>query len=293
MVNPAAGGGRAIRAWRAAARGLAAQDYAVTVYTTTARGEGADFARQAVDRGYTTVVAVGGDGTIHEVVNGLSADGALRDDVRLAVVPAGTGMDFRRNLGLRRGVQAAVARLLRGEERRVDVGLITAGEPRLFVNFAEVGMGASVVARETRFSTLWPGRASFFLAGIAAAARERPMYGVLQVDGRTVYAGRLVSLVIANGSYFAGGIKIAPPARVDDGELDIVLLGDLTRIELVSQFWKVYPGTHLRNPQVHWMRGREVSFESTASAYIDLDGELYAGEPGRIIILREALRVVV
>jgi diacylglycerol kinase (ATP) len=263
------------------------------VFSTREPGDGTVQARVAMDAGHTTLLAVGGDGTLHEVVNALQLDGSVRDDVRVGVVPAGTGMDFARNANIRRGVGAAVHRIVRGEERRFDVGILTEPISRLFVNFAESGLGASVVAREATFSSRWPGRASFFVAGIAAAARDHPMAGKVTVDGATVYDGRLVSLVVANGPYFGGGMKIAPPARTDDGELDVVLLGDLSRVDLVSQIWKLYPGTHLRNPHVHWMRGTNVTFQPESEGHIDLDGELYPGGPCRISVSRQALRMLV
>jgi diacylglycerol kinase family enzyme len=202
-------------------------------------------------------------------------------------------MDFARNANIRRGVGAAVGRIVRSEERLIDLGALSEPFSRLFVNFAESGLGSSVVAREAAFSSRWPGRASFFLAGIAAAARDHPISGRVTVDGAIVYDGRLVSLVVANGRYFGGGMKIAPPARIDDGALDIVLLGDLSRVDLVSQIWKLYPGTHLRNPQVHWMRGTEVTFEPVSAGQIDLDGELYQGGRSRISVRQQALRVLV
>ena len=216
----------------------------------------------------------------------------MRDDVRVGVIPAGTGMDFFRNTGLPRGLEAAVDRIALGTEHRIDVGMLTAPVLKAFVNFAEIGLGASVVARQSAFSSRWPGRASFFLAGIAAAAREDPIAGRVIVDGTTVYDGRLVSLVVANGAYFGGGMKIAPPAHVDDGALDVVLLGDLSKVDLVSQMWKVYPGIHLRNPQVHWMRGSRIQFEPTVPGRLDLDGELYPGGASQIVVLPKALRAL-
>lgn len=249
-------------------------------------------ASDALDAGHTTLLAVGGDGTLHEVVNALWHQGGVRSDVLLGIVPAGTGMDFARNARIRRGVRAAVSRVIHGEEQRFDVGALTEPFPRLFVNFAETGLGASVVAREAAYSSRWPGRASFFLAGIAAAARDHPVSGRVVVDGATVYDGRLVSLVIANGACFGGGMKIAPPARMDDGKLDVVLLGDLPRVERVSQIWKLYPGIHLRNPHVHWMRGTEVTFAPESPGHIDLDGELYDGGRSRITVHHAALRVL-
>jgi diacylglycerol kinase (ATP) len=293
IVNPKAAGGHSVRIWRAVEKRLRPHGFSIEVFLTRGPGDGTAQAQHALCSGHSTLLTVGGDGTLHEVLNALSRNGSVRDDVRVGVVPAGTGMDFTRNAGMQRGVVAAVNRIVRGKERRFDVGILMAPSHRLFINFAECGLGASVVAREATFSARWPGRASYFLAGIAAAARDHPIAGRVWVDGVTVYDGRLVSLVVANGPYFGGGMKIAPPAQTDDGRLDVVLLGNLSRIDLVSQIWKLYPGTHLRNPHVHWMRGTEVAFEPAAAGRLDLDGELYAGGPTRISVQRRALRVLV
>ena len=292
IVNPAAAGGRSARIWRRAERLLHARGIEADAFVSRLAGDGEEQARRALAAGYSTLIAVGGDGTLHEVLNALRHDMAVRDDVRIGVIPAGTGMDFIRNTEAQRGLEAAVDRIARGRERRIDVGVLTTPILKLFVNFAEIGLGASVVARQAAFSSRWPGRASFFLAGIAAAARDDPIAGRVSVDGVTVYDGRLVSLVVANGAYFGGGMKIAPPAHMDDGTFDVVLLGDLSKVDLVSQIWKVYPGIHLKNPQVHWMRGSQIQFEPTVPGHLDLDGELYPGGICHVSVLRAALRIL-
>ena len=189
-----------MRTWQAVQSRLRSLRIDVDVFFTRGPGDGTEQAREALRADHTTILAVGGDGTLHEVINALLDHGSVRSDVRIGVVPAGTGMDFARNARLRRGVRAAVDRIVRGEERLFDLGALSEPFPRLFINFAEAGLGSSVVAREAAFSSRWPGRASFFLAGIAAAARDHPIAGALTVDGETVYDGRLVSLVVANGT---------------------------------------------------------------------------------------------
>src|SRR5579859_4029533 len=174
IVNPAAAGGRSLRIWQAVESCLRSAGITVDVWFTREPGDGTAQAADALDSGHTTLLAVGGDGTLHEVVNALWHQGRVRSDVRVGVVPAGTGMDFARNAHMRRGARAAVNRIVRGEEQRFDLGALTEPFPRLFVNFAEMGLGAAVVAREAAYSSRWPGRASFFLAGIAAAARDHP-----------------------------------------------------------------------------------------------------------------------
>jgi diacylglycerol kinase (ATP) len=258
---------------------------------TSAPWDGERLARAAIGDGVDTIVAVGGDGTVHEIVNGFFEDRRLTPQVKLAILPSGTGMDFARNLRIRRGVRAAVDRILSGEERRVDVGLVP-DRGRVFVNFAETGLGAAVVAREREYSSAWPGRASFFMAAVAAALDEDNVVVRISIDGSSVYEGPVVSVVVANGRYFGGGMKIAPRASMDDGLLDVFVLGDFTRLERVSQIWKIYPGVHVGLSKVLWKRAQTVEIEPVGPSRLDLDGELLGGGAVRLALLPASLRVV-
>lgn len=239
--------------------------------------------------GFTTLLAVGGDGTVHEVVNGIGTGNLPK--ISLAVVAAGTGMDFARNLNLPRSAEAISKLIVESTERLIDVG-VAGGNGRLFVNFGEVGLGASVVAREARFNDAWPGRTSFFLAALGASFAESKASASVTVDGKEIYRGPLVSAVVANGSYFGGGMKIAPGASPSDGELNVLVLGDFSRAELVANIWKIYPGLHVKHPKVLTVKGRRASIEADTPALLDLDGELYRDCPFDFSVLPSALRVV-
>lgn len=277
--------------WRRVERELRAAGIGTRTAVTRRPGDAALLSRKALDEGRSTIAAVGGDGTVHEVVNGLFNGIGIDPRARLAIVPAGTGMDFARNIRAKRGVPAAVERIVRGQERRVDVGVVPAAQ-RVFINFMETGLGAAVVAREARLSDSWPGRASFFVAALSAAVRENNMPVQVRVDGQSVYRGPAVSVVVANGRYFAGGMKIAPMARMDDGTLDVLILGDFRRLELASQIWKIYPGVHVRHDKVMHVRGASVEVETAGGALLDLDGELGGNGSCAVQILPRALRVL-
>jgi diacylglycerol kinase (ATP) len=292
IVNPAAGGGRSARRWKRAQRVLRARGVSSTVLTTEGPGHATSLAREVIGRGFETIVAVGGDGTVHEVVNGMFHDGKPVVDARLGIVPAGTGMDFQRNLGLGTGIRTSVEALAAGRERTIDLGLATGETSRVFVNFAEVGLGTSVVLREARFGAAWPGRASFFVAAVEAAISEENISAKVTADGDELWSGSTVSVIVANGPYFGGGMRIAPPAVVDDGWLDVVVLGDFSRRERITQIWKLYPGAHLRHRKVLWQRALETTVRSQAVSYLDLDGELYADRDFNFSILPGALRVL-
>lgn len=291
IVNPVAGNGRGVAVWERVERQLHALGMGTRTCVTRGPADGATLTREALSAGYRTIAAVGGDGTVHEVINGLYQDSHIVSDARIAVVPAGTGMDFARNIGARRGVRAAVERIVRGQERRVDVGLVPA-EGRVFINFMETGLGAAVVAREARLSDKWPGRASFFVAALAAGVSEDNLPVRVWVDGEPVYRGPAVSVVVANGRYFAGGMKIAPMAKMDDGLLDVLVLGDFRRLELATQIWKIYPGVHVTHEKVLHVRGTTAEIETEGQGLLDLDGELGGSGSWRVQLLPGALRVL-
>lgn len=167
------------------------------------------------------------------------------------------------------------------------------GEQRAFVNFMETGLGAAVVAREARLSDVWPGRASFLVAAVGAAMTESNLPMRISADGTTLYQGPAVSVVVANGRFFGGGMKIAPPAQIDDGYLDVLVLGDFRRLELVRQIWKIYPGVHLTHNKVIHARARSVSIDAPDTALLDLDGELVGRPSGTIHLLPSSLRVLI
>jgi diacylglycerol kinase (ATP) len=291
IVNPAAGNRRAMARWQAVSRHLLAGGYGASVFQTKERGDAATLARQAVEMGFETVVAVGGDGTVNEVVNGMLQVADARGTVRLGIVPAGTGMDFVRNARLPRRPRSIAAAVMSTHERRLDIGMSEADQSRAFVNFAETGLGAAVVAREARMSEAWPGRLSFFLAALAASVQDRNVAATISVDGAEVYDGRLVSVVIANGEYFGGGMRIAPQASMEDGKLDVLVLGDFRRAELISQIWKLYPGSHVAHPKVLWTTGTSITVTPHAPTRLDLDGELFGEGPYTFHVVSQELRV--
>lgn len=271
---------------------LRAHRFHTTRFLTSRSGDAERLTREAISGEADIVIAVGGDGTVNEVVNGFFDGTAITDEARLALLPAGTGMDFARNVGARRGVRHALRRLLAGNETRVDVGLAHA-RGRVFVNFAETGLGAAVVAREKELGPSWPGRASFLVAAIGAALEEPNIDVRIIIDGSPAYAGPVVSVVAANGRYFGGGMKIAPHAHMDDGYFDVFVLGDFTRLELLSQIWKIYPGVHIGHRKVLWQRGRTIEIQPVQPALLDLDGELQPSGPMDLSLLPRALRVLV
>jgi YegS/Rv2252/BmrU family lipid kinase len=271
---------------------LAREGIPAVVHYSSGPGGVFEAARHAVQAGATTLIVAGGDGTIHEAVNGLGAEQAL-GAMRLGIIPGGTGMDLVRTLGLPRDPQRAARVITGGAERAIDIGVSEEGNLRFFANFAEIGLGAAVVAYQRESSASIPGRSAFLLAALRAAVREPLVTMQVEVDGVDLYAGPAVSAVIASGRFFGGGMNIAPAAVVDDGVLNIVLLGAFTRREMLAHIWRLYPGTHVHLPKVYTASGTGIRITTTGSTRLDLDGELYAGGAYAFRVLPRALRVLV
>jgi YegS/Rv2252/BmrU family lipid kinase len=255
-------------------------------------------AKAAGEQGYTTILYVGGDGTASEVANGLMQIPEGRRPA-LAALPRGTGGDFPKGLGMDGGVQAAIVRLERKKERRIDVACATFtgldGRPasQHYLNIGDAGIGGGVSERVNRTSKLFGGLASFLWATLACLLTYQNRQLTVTVDGRSFYEGPAVAAVAANGPRFGGGMLVAPRALQDDGVFDVVVIGDVSKPELLHSLPRLYRGTHLSHPSVTMVRGREVIIEGPEPVPLEIDGEYPGSSPFHARIEPRALRVLV
>ena len=256
---------------------------------TRAPGDGRTLAAAAVAAGAELIVAVGGDGTLNEVVNGVTGE----DGRPLAAVGAlltGRGRDAARTLGLPRDPGRAAERLVLGGETRRDLGLVRRGTGRrFFVTVAGAGFDAAVAAR----AATMPGRGTVpYLRAVAASLRaHRPWALRVAVDGAPARPLSVTAVVIANGPCFGGGMRVAPGADAADGMLDLVVLGALGRGELMRWLPTLYWGGHLRHPRVTRERARAVAVTSDAPVPLQLDGEPWGASPFDVTVCAGALRL--
>ncbi len=236
------------------------------------------------------MVAVGGDGTLNEVVNGFFHNGApIPTTTKLAMVPLGTGGDFRRTLGIPLDVKEAVHIITAGTPRRLDAGCVTYADHngstavRHFINIADVGLGGEVVHRVNTGSKML-GSATFTITSALALLGWKNKAMTVVVDGNVI---NLVAqqVVIANCQYFGGGMRMAPSAKPTDGVFDVILVGDVGKLETMRAMGTIRSGTHLddRNSKIQLMYGKRISVSSTAPVRVDLDGE----QPGMLPALFE------
>ena len=246
-------------------------------------------AEEAVRRAVPLVVAVGGDGTLNEVVNGVTGD-AGRSRAAVGALLTGRGRDACRTLGLPRDPVEAASRLAAGSERAVDLGVVRwQGTQRYFVNAAGAGFDAAVAAVAAR---LGGGGTIPYLRAVAAGIMGyRPVEIALCCDGRQEPRQAAAGVVLANGACFGGGMRIAPGADPCDGALDLVVLGPLGRWELVRWLPTLYWGGHVRNRKVRISRARVVAVESPEPVPVQIDGEPWGGTPFEASVCPGALRL--
>ena len=257
------------------------------------RGHLGELAREAAVGGARLLVVVGGDGSLHEVVNGLAG---LTETPELALIPRGTGGDFVRTFGIPGDVTAAARIALTGEMQAIDLGRVTYRSwdgheaSALFANVASAGMSGAIAQRANRTSKALGAKASYLWATFAVFAGWSAVETSVAVDGET-RSGRMFDVVVANGRFFGGGMKMCPDALPADGLLDVVTIGDVTKRDLVLTMPKIYRGTHLPHPKAEALRGRVVTVETDEPVPVELDGEQPGTTPARFEVLPGALRL--
>jgi len=289
LVNPASANGSTGRKWPVLARRAAELGLRGDALMSERPGHLSDLTAEAVRAGATQLVVVGGDGTVHEVVNGLL--GAGGHAVELAVLSRGTGTDFARSLGLPRKVDEDIRVALHGRVQTIDAGLATFHHGKAwFANFAGAGISGAIARDANASSKALGGKASFMVSTVKVFARWKSA-GVEALVGGETRQGQMFEIVAMNGRYAAGGMKIAPDAAMDDGLLDAVLFGDVTKLDFMTTFPKIYSGRHLAHPKIELVRGAAVSVQSDPPLPVVLDGEQPGTTPARFEIVPGALRV--
>lgn len=289
IANPRAGRGRCARhlpAIRAAVDGLEGAQFCVSQSVDHL----ISLARQGIRGRVNAIVACGGDGTIHQIVQALIFSG-----VALGVIPVGTGNDIARHLGLPTDVRLACDVLRRGKRRWIDVARVSSRgaprRPRIYLSVAGAGFDAKVNRLAQRASSWLPNRAVYLRAVVGALSRFTSKLMEVTCDGHQ-WAGETTLVAVGNASSYGGGLKIVPRARVDDGWLDMCLVKKTSRFELVRRFPQLYAGTHIHHPAVEIRRARRVTLASTDHMELFADGEYICDLPVTIEIVPRALPVI-
>ena len=296
IVNPHAGKRRVGAEVPELERALRARGLPYDLRTTDGPGDATGFARDALEAGGRFVVAVGGDGTVHEVVNGMMEDGrAIADEAVLGVVAAGSGCDLVRTFGLPGDVTRSCQHLLGENTYPLDVGKLTYTDPqgssvtRYFPNVAEAGLGGAVAARAERLPA-WFGQGKYFAAFWLTLPRFNVANVRVRADKRT-YEGPAIMIIVGNCQYYGGGMKISPRSYPGDGVLDVLLFVG-PRSDAFTLLPRVYRGEHVPHPHIKEFRVKDaLTIEADRPLPIEADGEVLGTTPATFEVVPHAIRM--
>jgi diacylglycerol kinase (ATP) len=303
IVNPKSQGGRLGKRWPELSDTIG-RAFPFDEAITKRPHDATRLAREALRAGAERIVAIGGDGTVNEVVNGFFDDRGhpIAPDATFALLPFGTGGDFRRTMHIPVDTAAAAALIAANHRRKIDVGKLelTAADGgrvhRMFANIASFGV-SGVVDRLVNESGKKLGRLSFAIATARATWSYKNQRVQLIFDGNVAdrVEATINTVAVANGRYFGGAMMVAPNAEVDDGVFDVIAMGDFTFGDLVKSGRRLYQGTHLAMDKVTSRRARVVEAEPVdpgAVVELDVDGECPGRLPARFEIVPAALWMI-
>lgn len=301
IVNPRSANGATGRSWKKInediRRGLR-REYDVRF--TERHGHATALAREAMKDGYELVVAVGGDGTINEVVNGFfEKEKRLNPQAALAVMSIGTGSDFVKTLEFPTTPFDAAERIRSGKTWAIDLGKCSYidldGErrSRFFINIADFGSGGAVVDKVNRTTKVFGGAVSFLWGILTTLPTYKNKLTRYRIDDGPEEEKVLNTFVVANGRYYGGGLKPAPDAQLDDGLFDIVSIGDVGLIEAVTSLGKFRKGAHLQMPSVSFWRGKTVEAGSEETQLVEMEGEVVGRLPASFEMLPKAMNLMI
>ncbi len=285
IINPKAGSVRDLRGlFRQIAR---LKPY--RRYVTRRKGAARRYTREALREGCDYIISAGGDGTLNEVVNGVAGS---RRKVKLGILPLGTGNDFARCLNLPQSIDENIVILKVGRTKEIDLVRVTADRVRHFVNVSAGGFSGVVDEKLTpRMKRTW-GPLAYLRSAAAAYPDLRSYRTAISFESRPARHVDLYNVVIANGSYVAGGWPIAPDADPSDGLLDVILIRKAPPAQLALIGAQIMLRKHLNSKAVIFRRVRSLSINSVPGMWFNVDGELVGNEPARFEVLPRALHFV-
>ncbi len=299
IVNPAAGSGQAGRSWDSFLKQAQIILGEVAYDITQKQGDATLLARRALVDGYDTIIAVGGDGTINEVVNGFFQDGrVILADARMGIIPMGTGGDLVKTLGGPKHLEEILLNIKMGATRKCDLGCVTfntkSDQPsrHYFVNIADAGFGGTLVQSVNGTSKVFGPFVSYLTGLLRTLATYKNSRIRIQVDNGNEREMTALAVVVANGQFFGGGMWVAPQARLDDGLFDIVIIGDISKLEVLKNIHKLYNGSLLDHPEVTSMRAKKVSLAASSETFVEADGEWLGLLPAQFEIQPAAIDII-
>ena len=309
IYNPIAGRGRVSSKWPVVEKALQAAGVDFEAVATTAPLEATSLARQAVQK-YSTVVSVGGDGTLHEVVNGLLQASGEAETMPLGFIPLGNGDDFAKAIPVEPEVgakpfswQAAVEKIAQGQTRLFDVGKVFGSSlrpdikanPHYFINSLDVGFGAQAVVNLLTTPKFIKGFSAYLAAVLKTLVDFPTLQLRFQIDDQAPFEQASVMAAITNGRCFGNRFWVCPSGQADDGWLDVTIAEAIDRLTILKLIPKLMKGTHVHEPVLKMLQAKKVVLEAGAPLSVEADGEILSLEAQHleVEILPKKVRIMV
>jgi len=276
---------------------LLEHNFIIEFQLTKASHHATALACDAATAGCDFLIAVGGDGTMNEVINGMmQTSEKIRAKTIVGLLPSGTGNDFARTVGIKKSVEKLAELIEKGESHPVDVGVMTftgldgVKITRYFNNISDIGIGGQVVALVKRSKMFFGASLAFGLALFRTLLWYRNKHAKI-VSPNFTWEGQVISMCLANGKYFGSGIGIAPDAKVDDGIISLVIIGNVSVIDYLKYLPKLRNCERIQHPEIHYREITQCTIESAdADCHIDMDGEYIGHPPIEMHIIKHAVQ---
>jgi len=298
IVNPNAGNGKGEKDRDRISEILNRNNIRFEMRSTGRKGQATEFTRDLIAGGYRKIISIGGDGTLHEVINGIfTQDHCAPRDITLGIIPVGTGNDWGRMFGIPLVYEGAVQVIREGKQMLHDIGVIDYfnGEEKTktyFINIAGLGFEAVVVKKTNRQKDKgMSNKAIYFYNLLSSLISYRNTPVKITIDGRTSTA-KVFSINVGNGRYCGGGMRQTPDAIPDDGLFDITVIKEMGRIEIIKSLQLLYDGTIMSHPKVDGYRSTNLKVTSESPLYIEADGESLGHTPVEFSIIPAAVNIV-
>ncbi len=285
IINPTAGKGKSLELVLFIKSCFENREDECIIRITEYPGHATEIAREYCSREVCRVYSIGGDGTVNEIVNGMAGTTST-----LGVIPTGSGNDFLRSILAPFDIKEMITSTINGQERSIDLARVN---DKYFINISSIGFDAEVVFNANKFKRIpgIPGRLAYLFSIIYTVFQKRISTIKIDIDNKKMDC-RILLAAIANGKYYGGGMLPTPDAELNDGLLDICLVSEASRLQILSLFPKYIKGLHGQLDLVSFYKGRKIRIESRESICLNIDGEIITAETMEFEVLEKAIKVV-